>query len=143
MSEEFEFEPVIARLRQVGRQPVDPAVATAHLAMLAAVPPRGSSWWRRPRTAAGKVRVGVAVALAGSLAGTTGLAFAGALPNPAQQVAHDALQVVGVSVPAGTTTEHPPCDPSAGSACAPGSTGSATSAKPTASLRIDPVAPAV
>ena len=39
--------------------------------------------------------------VAGTLAGTTGLAAAGALPDPAQDVASDVLARVGITVPAG------------------------------------------
>ena len=43
-----------------------------------------------------------AAAIAGFLAGSTGLAAAGALPDPAQDVAHDVLDVVGIGVPRST-----------------------------------------
>lgn len=47
--------------------------------------------WRRVRLAA--------AAVAAVLMGSTGLAAAGALPDPAQRLAHDAFGVVGLNVP--------------------------------------------
>ena len=82
------FEEVVARLSQLGQHPVDPAVASAHLQMMAAatplIPP--VRWWQRAgRGFTGKMRVGAAV-IAASVAGGTGLAFAGGLPSSAQNV---------------------------------------------------------
>ena len=85
-------DPLVERLRDLGRQPVDPATASQHLSAMGGVmrPVRG---WRR-------YRVGAAF-FAGLLVGGTGLASAGALPGGAQNVAHSTLSQVGVSVPDG------------------------------------------
>ena len=80
---------------------MDPAVQRRHLSAMAATPaarrtePGGRRWrfsWRAV-TAAGVV---------GFLAGSTGLAAAGELPAPAQDVAHDVLGAVGLNVPRST-----------------------------------------
>lgn len=84
------------RLRALGSRPVDPAVAEEHhLAMRGVVPspPRRFQFGWRAVTAA---------ALVGFLAGSTGLAAAGTLPDPAQDLAHDVLARVGVDVPRST-----------------------------------------
>src|SRR5205823_13524392 len=51
----------------------------------------------------------VAAFTVGLMAGTTGLASAGALPNGAQEVAHHALGAVGVNVPHGDRYQGPEC----------------------------------
>lgn len=56
----------------------------------------------RPKLYRAKV---AGLVVAGTLAGTTGLAAAGALPDPAQDVASDVLARVGITVPAGD--DHP------------------------------------
>ena len=58
----------------------------------------------------GFVWVGIAAAaVVGFLAGSTGLAMADALPDPAQEVAHDVLRVVQVDVPQGKEGKRGPC----------------------------------
>lgn len=89
------------RLRDLGKVPVEPAVRDRHLAAMAAarpdaLTPAGARRWRfgwRAVAAAGVV---------GFLAGSTGLAAAGTLPDPAQDVAHDVLGAVGINVPRST-----------------------------------------
>jgi hypothetical protein len=91
MDDEFE-----QRLGALGSRPVDAAVAEAHhLAMrgVAPSPPRRFQFgWRAV----------AAAAFVGFLAGSTGLAAAGTLPDPAQDLAHDVLARVGVNVPRST-----------------------------------------
>lgn len=84
-----------ARLRDLGEQPVPDAVRDAHLQRMAAVDVTGSG---RREKRFGRLAV-AAAALVGFFAGSTGLAMAGALPDPAQGVAHDVLSVVQVEVP--------------------------------------------
>jgi hypothetical protein len=82
------------RLRDLGGAPVDPVTAQAHRAAMAAATARPSRRFGAKAVAA--------AAIAGFLAGSTGLAAAGALPDPAQDVAHDVLDVVGIGVPRST-----------------------------------------
>jgi hypothetical protein len=97
--------PLVTRLQEFGRQPVGDAVQRRHLAALervrleAAVPQVGAlevvhAGFRRFRT--------VAAAMVLGLLGASGLAAAGALPDPAQDLASDALGVVGLDVPRGS-----------------------------------------
>ncbi len=61
---------------------------------------------RRSKVRSRSFRAKVAgLVVVGTLAGTTGLAAAGVLPDPAQDVVSDVLAKVGISVPAGD--EHP------------------------------------
>jgi hypothetical protein len=53
------------------------------------------------RTRASRIRL-VAVVAAGTLLGTGGLAAAGSLPDPAQDIVADALARVGVALPGGS-----------------------------------------
>ena len=85
---------VTERLRALGRRPVPTETRAHHLQQLAGTPAR------RPKRF-GRVAV-AAAAMIGFLAGSTGLAVAGALPDTAQDVAHDVLAVVRVDVPEGT-----------------------------------------
>jgi hypothetical protein len=88
-----EHDPVIDRLGRLARQPLDPATTARHLEQMARAP--------RTRRASGvRWKVGVAF-FAGLLLGGTGLATAGALPGPVQNVAHTTLSDVGVNVPDG------------------------------------------
>jgi hypothetical protein len=81
----------VERLRAFGRRPVDPPTASAHLTAMADAAPRRSPW---------RTKVAVAGAfLAGLLLGGTGLATAGALPDPAQEVAFNVLHRTGMHVP--------------------------------------------
>lgn len=85
-----------ARLRALGRRPVDPAVAAGHARSMAGVagrPARGPRFGWRAVAAAGFV---------GFLAGSTGLAAAGTLPAPAQDLAHEVLGSIGLNVPRST-----------------------------------------
>jgi hypothetical protein len=85
-----EHDPLIERLRGLGRHNVDPSLASRHLDAMASSP------HRTVRSA--KVKVGAAF-FAGLVLGGTGLASAGTLPGPAQGVAHTALSAVGIDVP--------------------------------------------
>jgi hypothetical protein len=93
-------DPLVSRLGDLGRTPVDPHVASSHLRALAGVPVR-PAWF-------GRLRVTGAFA-AGLLVGTTGLATAGALPAPVQQIAHTTLGAVGVDVPGTDRVGGPEC----------------------------------
>ncbi|WP_436792711.1 hypothetical protein [Actinospongicola halichondriae] len=81
------------RLRALGDEAVPDAVRNQHLHRMAAVP-------TNQRRSFGRAWV-AAAAIVGFLAGSTGLAAAGALPDSAQDVAHDVLAVVQVNVPEG------------------------------------------
>lgn len=89
-----------ARLRHLGTQPLDPAQQSADLTAMAHVRPR--------RLLRSKARLGVAF-LAGLLLGSTGLAAADALPDPAQHMAHSVLGHVGVDVPNPARYHGPEC----------------------------------
>ena len=87
-----EHEPVIESLRALGKEPIDPVTANRHLSRMVDV---------RARTPfVTKVKVGAAFGI-GILVGSAGLASAGALPGPAQGIAHSVLSSVGVHVPGG------------------------------------------
>jgi hypothetical protein len=93
-----------ARLRCFGEEPIDAATRAAHMRRIAAA---GST--DEPRRL-GLVWAGIAAAaVVGFLAGSTGLAMADALPDPAQEVAHDVLRVVQVDVPQGKEGKRGPC----------------------------------
>jgi hypothetical protein len=85
-----EHDDLRQRLRAFGTQPVDPARQSADLTAMAGVRPVG--------LLGSKLRLAAAF-LAGLLIGSTGLAAADALPDPAQHVAHSVLDRVGVDVP--------------------------------------------
>lgn len=95
-----EHEDVRRRLGAIGTQPVDPALQSAHLTALAQMPARRSL---RP-----KLRT-AGVFLAGLLVGGSGLAAAGALPDPAQHAAHRVLDGVGIDVPDPERYHGPEC----------------------------------
>ena len=95
-----DHQDITERLRAVGRQPVDPAVQSAHLTRLAQT--------SRPRSLRPKLRT-AAVFLAGLLVGSSGLAAAGALPDPVQHAAHRVLDKVGVDVPDPERYHGPEC----------------------------------
>src|ERR1043166_4673961 len=97
-----EHDDLISRLRAFGRRPVDAGLAARHLSAMAA-PSGADAPWHRHR-----FRVVAAFAV-GLLAGTTGLATAGALPNGAQEIAHSTLGSVGVNVPHGDRFQGPGC----------------------------------
>ena len=85
-------DPLTERLRDLGRQPVDPPTASHHLTAMASAGRRPGTWTR--------AKVGAAF-FAGLLVGGTGLAGAGALPASVQGAAHTTLAQVGVEVPDG------------------------------------------
>lgn len=95
------------RLRALGRHPIDPGRSAQDLTAIAAAarPPAA-----RTGFFASKVRVAAAF-LAGLLVGSTGLAAADALPDPAQHVAHRVLAQVGVDVPNPERYHGPECGP--------------------------------
>ena len=97
-----EHDDLISRLRAFGRRPVDPGLAARHLSAMAAPSPADGPRRRH------RLRVVAAVAV-GLLAGTTGLATAGALPNSAQEIAHNTLESVGVNVPHGDRYQDAKC----------------------------------
>ena len=85
------------RLRRLGEVPLDPQIEGAHrLAIAEVVGQGGGSRWRFGWKAV------AAAAIAGFLAGSTGLAAAGTLPDEAQDVAHEVLGAVGINVPRST-----------------------------------------
>ena len=85
------------QLRRLGEIPLDPQIEGAHRRAIAEVVGRGGgSRWRFGSRAV------AAAAIAGFLAGSTGLAAAGTLPDSAQDVAHQALGAVGINVPRST-----------------------------------------
>ncbi len=99
------FSGVCARL---GTHPIDPARSAEDLGAIAAMsrPTSGA----RSGIFASKLRVAAAF-FAGLLVGSTGLAAADALPDPAQHVAHQVLSQVGVDVPNPDRYHGPECGP--------------------------------
>ena len=92
MNHEGDDLEVVRRLRALAERPVEPGTAGRVLARARRAP---ASRWRT-------TRLKVAAATAGGfLVGSMGLASAGTLPNPVQDVAHSALGAVGISVPPG------------------------------------------
>lgn len=83
---------ITQRLRDAGDQPVPGEVRTSHLSQMHAATPVAEKQKRFGRLAV------AAAAFVGFAVGSTGFAMAGALPDPAQQVAHDVLAVVQVDV---------------------------------------------
>ncbi|MGH9275789.1 MAG: hypothetical protein ACRDZU_14180 [Acidimicrobiales bacterium] len=100
-----EHEELQQRLRRLGAQPIESSRQAADLTALAGVrrSPRGV-----PGFLGSKVRLAAAF-LAGLLLGSTGLAAADALPDPAQRVAHTVLAQVGVDVPNPERYHGPEC----------------------------------
>ena len=104
------------------REPSTVSVMAERIASQPVPRPSHARVSRRPNRA----RV-MALVVAGTLIGTTGLAFAGALPAPAQNVAHTLFAHVGVTIPdpegdAGATdssTEQPSRSPSTPQSAAP------------------------
>src|SRR3954465_2509876 len=87
-----DVDPVVSRLQAIGANPLDPELRDRVLAR-AHRPRRG---WIHA------TRFKVAAAMAGGfMIGSMGLASAGALPGPAQGVAHATLDAVGVHLPPG------------------------------------------
>lgn len=87
------------RLNALGRVPVDPAVASAHLTAMAAAHPARTVRPRRERFARGRVSAAFA---AGLILGGTSLASAGALGTTPQNTVADAAGHVGLDLPGGT-----------------------------------------
>ena len=86
---------ITQRLRDAGDQPVPGEVRATHLSQMHAAVPVVEKPKRFGRLAV------AAAAFVGFAVGSTGFAMAGALPAPAQEVAHDVLSVVQVNVPDG------------------------------------------
>ena len=96
-------EDLLIRLQALRRKPVDPDTAGRHLAAMAELTESGTPVVLRHRL---KIVAAFAVGL---LAGTSGLATAGALPHGAQEVAHRTLGAVGVKVPDGDRYQGQEC----------------------------------
>lgn len=95
-----EHDDTLRRLHDLGTRPIQPGQSARDLTAMAAV---------RPSTrVGGKLRIAGAF-LAGLLIGSTGLAAADALPDPAQHVAHTVLDRVGVQVPDPERYHGPEC----------------------------------
>jgi len=88
-----EHDDLARRLGALGSAPVPEDVRAGHLHAMRGASPAGDGRRRFGRLAV------AAAALAGFAVGSTGFAMAGALPAPAQGVAHDVLSVVQVDVP--------------------------------------------
>lgn len=84
---------ITQRLREAGNRPVPGGVRSTHLTRMQAAVPVVEKQKRFGRLAV------AAAAFVGFAVGSTGFAMAGALPDPAQAVAHDVLSVVQVQVP--------------------------------------------
>lgn len=92
-----EHDDLIQRLHEQGEHPVPDGLRDGHVhAMRAAA--TSVAGGGAPHTRFGRLAVAGA-AVVGFVAGSTGFAMAGALPDPAQGVAHDVLSVVQVDVP--------------------------------------------
>lgn len=88
-----EHDDLTARLRDLGRNPVEPATASRHLTAMAA--------GRQVRIGRfGRAKVAAAFA-AGIILGGTGLASAGVMGNGAQNTVANAAEHVGVNLPGG------------------------------------------
>lgn len=84
---------ITQRLRDAGDQPVPGEVRASHLGRMHATAPAAV----HPPKRSGRLAV-AAAAFVGFAVGSTGFAMAGALPDPAQNVAHDVLAIVNVNV---------------------------------------------
>jgi hypothetical protein len=113
--QDLDLGPLVARLSAFGAQPVPDAVQRRQLAALARVRPEAlaatPSVVDAVQAGFRRVRI-VAAAMVVGLLGASGLAVAGALPDPAQNLAADALGVVGLDVPRGSDA----CDEASGEA---------------------------
>jgi hypothetical protein len=99
----MEQDPVLEeRLKALGTAPIDRGLESAHMTRMA-----GAVRSSRRRA---KLRVGGAV-VAACFVATSGLAAAGALPDPAQHLAHRAFDSVGVGVPDPGRYHGPECGP--------------------------------
>lgn len=95
-----DHDDTLRRLHDLGTQPIEPGRSARDLHAMAAVRPSAR--------VGGKLRIAGAF-LAGLLIGSTGLAAADALPDPAQHVAHTVLDRVGVQVPDPERYHGPEC----------------------------------
>lgn len=84
---------IAERLRRFGSAPIDSSLAAATLRRV-----RGGC---QERVSTGRMKWVAAATVAGFMAGSVGLAAADVLPAPVQDVAHHALDAVGVHVPLG------------------------------------------
>ncbi|MDQ1508783.1 MAG: hypothetical protein QOG50_627 [Actinomycetota bacterium] len=94
------------RLAALGKEPVDPAIASAHLTAIAAVPTGRARRPVRGRFVRGKVAAAFA---AGLVLGGTSLASAGVLGNTPQNAVADAAGHVGLDLPGGTSRSTEGC----------------------------------
>lgn len=101
-------DPTADRLRRLGTADIPSAVRTEHLQAMSASSTDDVAPAARREKRFGRLAVAMA-AIVGFLAGSTGLAVAGALPDPAQDAAADVLSVVGLDVPAGKEGKRGPC----------------------------------
>ena len=92
------------RLRSLGEHPIDDDTKALHRQRMDAAEALAPAARRR----FGPVAI-AAAGIVGFMAGSTGLAAAGALPDPAQDVAHEVLGVVRVDVPKGKEGQRGPC----------------------------------
>lgn len=101
MSADHDPTDLVARLRALGQQPVDPSLQSEQLTAIASVRPGGSVF----RTSlAGRLKVAAGV-FAGFLIGATGLTTAGAM-GPLQPTAAKVVEAVApVDVPRGKSAE--------------------------------------
>lgn len=107
-----EHDDLLRRLRRLGTTPIEPERRAADLAAMASAAPGGPTTPAARRAPLWRSKVRLAAAfLAGLLVGSTGLAAADALPDPAQHIAHRALSTVGVSVPDPVRYHGPECGP--------------------------------
>ena len=104
-----EHDDLLRRLHELGEQPIEPSRQAADLVAMAGV---GRSRGAPSGLLRSRVRVAAAF-LVGLLLGSTGLAAADALPDPAQHVAHNVLARVGVDVPNPERYHGPECGPEA------------------------------
>jgi hypothetical protein len=102
-----EHAELAARLRALGRTPVDPIVASAHFSAMAKV--RTGSRPHPARGRFGRAKIAAAFA-AGLVLGSTGLASAGALGNTPQNAVANAAVHVGLDLPGGTARSTDGCD---------------------------------
>jgi hypothetical protein len=97
-------EQVRAKLERLAQRPIPDSVRGSHRQRIA-IAAAG-----RQRRGVGRLRlIPAAAAVIGFTVGSTGLAMAGALPDPAQNVAHDVLGTMRVDVPAGKQAKRGPC----------------------------------
>ena len=94
------------RLSRLAGTDVPAHLRDQHLTQMAAAETASAA--AQPDKRFGRVAVAAAAAV-GFFAGSTGLAMAGALPEPAQGVAHEVLAVVQIDVPDGKDGKRGPC----------------------------------